>query len=234
VKSSLPIRTCLKCGKQFQPHRCDQKCCDSRCRRRLNHNEPLQSDFRVIHATPTQVEGYFAVTVRYGILVLTGFLFNQCSGWITWPSNVNAWGPFWQQEGRGLGSQSKILKRQINDWLADHLGHKPIEVVQSVPSEQQTTVSHSGDDDKQESPTAPVEVPKIRRVLRLFCPSCSGECDFIGGTDLKCRACSQKLRFEEAVRKWEIDGELQEVEPPKQVNTAPSKSAIDIVAALQT
>jgi hypothetical protein len=168
-KIALEPRICLFCGKEFQPRKGNHRCCDSKCRARLQHNVKLDDSLRVLHCEYVGSEenpGTYAVTVQIHGFAVKGFLYLERNGYIIWPKCFLSYGAFYKQKeykGHGLSIPSAKFQKLIRQWLD-----------RNDPDLKRRQVE---DDERQEAERERREYEaKLRQLIPgELCPACDGK-----------------------------------------------------------
>jgi hypothetical protein len=186
-KVLLEPRTCLFCGKQFQPRRGNQKCCDSKCRARLQHNVKLDS-FKILHAVnvgTSERPSTYAFTVRIHGFAIKGFFYDQRTGSIKWPRCFLSYGPFYKQPTRGMSIPSKVLQKLVKKWLDSH---------------EKDLLCRKADEDER------IKAERLKAVeSKEHCPICGGKCERVyEKKSIRCVECDHLVRPLSREEMWSL------------------------------
>jgi len=132
---------CLTCGREFEPRRHDQRCCDSKCRARLSHNPEV---YKILNAEPVGDHFWVFTAMIHGFAV-RGFTYNDRYKNIFWPVDKKnkpiflSYGPYQimkERKDKGLSIPSARLLRLVQKFIDQHdpnLLRKPVQHVKRRP-----------------------------------------------------------------------------------------------------
>lgn len=201
-KPKLEPRICRFCGRQFQPRNRIHYCCDSKCGSRLSHNVKLDDSFKVLHCLYVGNEenpGNYRVTIRIHGYAINGFLYNERTTSLKWPSCFISYGPFWKSDkfrNHGLEIPSKRLRELIQKWLD---ARDPELERKRVEEDERRKAEEEAEDYRR-------EYERRERydviVSRPISPCCQSICDRPEYLIATCRACGAAYNLPDKRMKW--------------------------------
>lgn len=203
-RSRWEPRVCLFCGREFEPKKGNQRCCDRKCRARLQHNVKLDDSLRILNVVSTGNKKHpdsYAFTVLIHGYAVKGFLYRERSGQIKWPSCFLSYGPFYKQQkfpGHGMGIPTARLQKLVREWLDAH--DSDLERKRVDEEERQKAEAREREEDDRREWERNERYEMI--VSRPISPCCHSICERPEYLTAICRACGVAYNLPDKRIKW--------------------------------